>query len=71
MTRAVHDRAVVAAPVVDMVTAAGMPPGRVLDELGGTDEGLSSADAAERLARFGQTSSSRTVSAPSTSWQVK
>ncbi len=53
MMRTVHDRAVVAAPVLDMVTAAGMPPGKVFDELGGADEGLSAADAAERLARFG------------------
>ncbi len=36
-----------------MVTAAGMAPGEVLEQLGSTEDGLSSADAAERLARIG------------------
>ncbi|MGD0379097.1 MAG: magnesium-translocating P-type ATPase [Acidimicrobiales bacterium] len=46
-------KAAVAPPALDMVTAAGMPGGKVLEELGSAEPGLSSADAAERLARFG------------------
>ncbi len=53
MIHPVKGQPIVSTSSLDMVTAAGMVPNKVLEQLETTDQGLSAAEAAERLNRIG------------------